>query len=147
MEKLLEIKDKMSNTDSENSENERVISVIDPKLKLLNPLKFTSSTKVYRVKKDGGIYVLKISRGIKLGTMQLENERTFLPCLADVQGITHIAYDYGNTQRGDAILKEYADGEMLHYFCKHSGEEVLIQKLKSKCKKPCGKYIHEVLQI
>ena len=102
----------MAGTDSQNSECERVISVIDPSLEWLGKIYFGYGTRVFEVKKDKKKCILKVSHA-EHGKRQLTNERIILPLAKGIKGITHLVYDYGDTQRGDAVLKEYAEGETL----------------------------------
>ena len=86
-----------------------LIKKIDSSLEYINILG-PSSELVYKIKKDGLIYVLKFSRAWAKEIIN-ENEPEILELAKDTKGITHLVRRYKDFKNyKNILLKEYYEG-------------------------------------
>ncbi len=90
------------------------IKDIDPLLVEKERFKY-SLTNVYKVEKEGSLYVLKVGEGWQRS--HLIHERKVLSVAREIDGITHLIKTYwikkSLFRRDIALLKEYFDGSTL----------------------------------
>ena len=85
-----------------------MMAEFDPLVKIIEIVKINENSEVYRVKREGKNYILKVARENSFSRSQLAYERKILPLLKLVKGVTHLVKDYYGSL--DAILKEYFEG-------------------------------------
>lgn len=105
-----------------------IVSMIDPSLEFVESYD-RSTFVVCKVEKEGQFYILKVDNNRTHNTSQVKHERIVLTKAKDVLGITHLVQDYGVMGDYEAILKEFAPGEIFNGFQENAIE--LMRSLES----------------
>jgi serine/threonine protein kinase len=113
---------------------ERTVRAIDPSLNYVAKLE-PSSTDVYKVELDGGVYVLKTNSldcyGWRWGIRHLTQEADVLQVASEVEGITHLVRKYERVgRRKISLLKEFYEGKTLRDFKAPIKDTKLQRKLE-----------------
>ena len=115
--------------------NQELVNMIDSELEFKGGFPGFLGRPVYKVKKDGNFYVIKIFDYLHGWQKEhIQQETAILKKAKNIEGITHLVHDYGLIDQYLAILKEYAPGVTLQNY-----GEPINPMLKSQIKKTVKK--------
>ncbi len=104
---------------------EEFVQTVDRRLRFCRNLQAynSQSSRIYQVERDGMFYVLKaVNSSWTTPIKRFRGERKTLLKVSEVKGITHLVHDYGEIkdlngeEPYEAILKEYAEGDLVGKF-------------------------------
>jgi len=103
----------------------------DSNLRFVDLLKQSAFFSVYKVEKDGSLYVFKMQKLEERKFDYIQHESNVLGRADDVEGITHLVEHYGVIGGYAALLKEYAEGNTVDKVYSQCDGSAIMSILKS----------------